>query len=118
MGLGLAYSLGFAAMHAAKLAAEKQEQALVEQPPQKDEFPVPQRLSLKLESKDYHPCYVRVGVLLDGVERKDVASYDVALGQLVTLKHGVMNGVVTPFWRYPETRQQRRARESWEAKRK
>ena len=77
----------------------------------------PERLSLKESHADFHPCYPRVGVLLDGVERHDVEWYSIKLGRIRTIRGVEHDGKVQVFWRYAETRQQRRARERWEAKR-
>lgn len=78
---------------------------------------VPVRLSLVSSNKNFRPDYMRVGVRFDGVERNDVQSYDAEAGWIETIKREVLYGVIEPFWRYPETRQQRRARQRWESKR-
>lgn len=81
--------------------------------------PPPQALSNHVNHRDFHPSYMRVGVRIDGVERKDLKWYDVRAGLAATVD-GVMlkSETIEPFWRYPENRQQRRARERWEAKHK
>lgn len=81
--------------------------------------PPPQALSNHVNHRDFHPSYMRVGVRIDGVERKDLKWYDVRAG-LACTTDGVMlkSETIEPFWRYPENRQQRRARERWEAKHK
>ena len=74
--------------------------------------PPPQALSNHVNHRDFHPSYMRVGVRIDGVERKDLKWYDVRAG-LAATTDGVMlkSETIEPFWRYPENRQQRRARE-------
>lgn len=81
--------------------------------------PPPRALSNNVNHRDFHPSYMRVGVRIDGVERKDLKWYDVRAG-LAATTDGVMlkSDTIEPFWRYPENRQQRRARERWEAKHK
>lgn len=74
----------------------------------------PLRLSLRLGHPDYRPDYARVGVLFNGEERNDVERYDET--GIVTIHGQRLEGVVTPYWRYDENRQLRRARERWEAK--
>lgn len=79
----------------------------------------PERLSIEMKSKDYHPSYTRVGVRIDGVERKDIAFYDVKKLEYMTANEtSHLATSIEPYWRYPESRQQRRARERWEGKRK
>ncbi len=81
----------------------------------------PQRLSSDPNHDDFHPSYARVGVTVDGQERNDIAWYDVR-GYYRTIHQGkkeqaLLATTIEPFWRYPETRQQRRARERWEGSR-
>lgn len=79
----------------------------------------PRRLSIELHSPDYHPSYLRVGVRVDGEERNDLAFYDVdQLSYMTTKKTSHLAKSIEPYWRFSESRQQRRARERWEAKRK
>lgn len=78
----------------------------------------PANLSGDPNHDDFHPCYMRVGIDFDGVERRDVARYECKLGRiwLISDKKGLpLIGVVEPFWRWPESRQERRARERWDA---
>lgn len=83
------------------------------------EFPVPQRLSSDVNHADYRPDCLRIGVIVDGEERRDCKYYDVATGNAQFTKGApdVTASLIKPFWRFPETRQQRRARQRWEAKR-
>lgn len=113
MMMGQAYGAGLAAINAAK----HEEERLRKWKEEGDPVPLPQRLSLLTWHKDYRPDYSRVGVKLNGEERKDVQSYDVEARELETVHRQKLYGTIEPFWRYPETRQQRRARERWEAKR-
>ena len=79
----------------------------------------PGRLSIDPNSPDFHPSYVRVGVLVDGVERNDLQFYDVKrLEYMTTAKTSHLAESIEPYWRFAESRQQRRARERWEGKRK
>ncbi len=78
----------------------------------------PRRLSIWLLHPAYHPSYARVGVKFNGVERNDVQWYDLDKQQIrIKNTNQLLEGDVVVFWRYPETRQQKRARESWEKKR-
>lgn len=90
---------------------------LVEPAPAAEPQP-PRRLSNRTNAPDYHPSYLRVGVLFDGQERRDVARYDADAGMIWTIGGMALSGKVEPFWRFAESRQQRRARERWEGKRK
>lgn len=76
----------------------------------------PTRLSHKISHPDYHPSFLRVGIRFNGKERSDVAWYDQKAGRIETISNGMLEGVVEPYWRSAESRQQRRARERWEAK--
>lgn len=83
-----------------------------------ESFDPPRKLSIWLSHPAYHPSYPRVGVKLNGVERNDVQWYDLDKQQLrIKDTNELLEGDIVAFWRYPETRQQRRARESWEKKR-
>lgn len=78
----------------------------------------PPRVSSDPNHKDFHPSYLRIGIMFDGVERNDVARYDAAAVAiwLTTDKKGPpVMGRVEPFWRWTEGRQERRARERWDA---
>lgn len=76
----------------------------------------PRCLSLRMGHFNYRPDYARVGVRFNGEERKDVEFYDADAGRIKTIHGQLLEGLVEPFWRYPENRQMRRARERWEAK--
>lgn len=125
MTMGMVYGLALSAITRANREAEAQAASGVVNEPARltgDELRpaepvVPVRLSLVSSNKNFRPDYMRVGVRFDGVERNDVQSYDAEAGWIETVKRQVLYGVVEPFWRYPETRQQRRARERWENKR-
>lgn len=79
----------------------------------------PSRLSIEPGSPDFHPCCDRVGVRVNGIERNDLAFYDVAkLEYMTTSRRSRLADSIEPYWRYPESRQQRRARERWERKRR
>ncbi len=81
------------------------------------ELTPPRRLSIDINSPDYHPSYVRVGVRVDGKERNDLQWYDVdKLEYMTTAKTSHLAESIEPYWRYVESRQQRRARERWEGK--
>lgn len=80
-------------------------------------FEPPRRLSIWLSHPAYHPSYARVGIKFNGVERNDVQWYDLDKRQIrIKGTNELLEGDIVAFWRYPETRQQRRARESWEKK--
>ncbi len=75
----------------------------------------PMRLALDPKSPDFHPCYVRVGVRVDGHERKDIAFYDVAGLSYMTERNTSHLAIsIEPYWRYSPSRQQRRYEERWE----
>lgn len=79
----------------------------------------PSRLSIDPNSPDFHPSYVRVGVRVDGKEHNDLQWYDVKrLEYMTTDKTSHLAEFIEPYWRFAESRQQRRARERWEGKRK
>lgn len=79
--------------------------------------PPPRQLSLLTSHKFYRPDYARVGIEFNGEHRADIQTYDADEGWIETIHRRVIEGEVKPFWRYAETRQMRRARERWEAKR-
>ena len=80
---------------------------------------VPRRLSIDPNSPDFHPSYTRVGVRVDGVERNNLQWYDVdRLEYMTTDKTSHLAESIEPYWRFEESRQQRRARERWEGKHK
>lgn len=77
----------------------------------------PAVLSKEKHSPYFHPCYERVGVLVNGVERNDLLYYSTEDLSYQTIKRtSHLAESIETFWRYPENRQQRRARERWEAK--
>ena len=85
-----------------------------------DEAPPPRVLSSDPNSDDYHPSCLRVGLRIDGEERRDVMMYDCGTRiYMTTDKEAHMaQRSIEPYWRHVESRQQRRARERWEGKHK
>lgn len=82
------------------------------------EAPPPRRLSIKTTDPDFHPSYVRVGVRVDGVERNDIAYYNLDdLSYKTERNTSHLATSIEPYWRFSESRQQRRARERWEQRR-
>ena len=81
--------------------------------------PFPKKLSIWLSHPDYHPSFPRIGVCIDGVERNDIQWYDLdrKLARVNKTNQLLWDIEIKLFWRYPETRQIRRAREAWEKKR-
>jgi len=80
---------------------------------------LPTRLSLDPSSPDFHPSYMRVGLRIDGEERNDIQFYDSRTCEyMTTSKTSHLATSIEPYWRFAESRQQRRARERWEEKRK
>ncbi len=81
----------------------------------------PDRLSNDPNHPHFHPSYVRVGIRIDGVERRDVRWYD-APGKMYRVSGSFDKDppreaeTLEAYWRFPESRQQRRARERWEHK--
>jgi len=72
----------------------------------------PRRLSLEPMSPDFHPCYIRVGVRIDGEERKDIAYYNMDdLSYKTERDTSHLATSIEPYWRYQPSRQQRRAEE-------
>lgn len=92
--------------------------------PEGDTGPMPpRRLSNDPNHADFHPGYLRVGVIVDGQERTDCCWYDADRGRYRTVDMGrhappLEAHTIKPFWRWAESRQERRARERWEGKRK
>jgi hypothetical protein len=85
-----------------------------EEPP-----PPPAILSIEQLDPHFHPCYMRVGVRIDGEERNDIAYYNTKNLSYKTNRHtSHLAVVIEPYWRHAPSRQQRRAEERWEAKRK
>jgi len=80
---------------------------------------LPRRLSLEPNSPDFHPSYARVGLRIDGKERNDIQFYDAdKLEYMTTAKSSHLATSIEPYWRFAESRQQRRARLRWEEKHK
>lgn len=61
-----------------------------------------------------HPSVGRIGIRLDGAERTDVVFYDMERGVIETNAGETLFGKVEAFWRWPESRQERRRRERWD----
>jgi hypothetical protein len=76
---------------------------------------VPRKLSNDPLHKDFRPDFMRVGVRIDGVERNYVAWYDIDAGvyQRIGSDETYYTGKIEPFWRSPETRQDRRLLKRW-----
>lgn len=78
----------------------------------------PRRLSIEMSSRYFHPCYVRVGVRIDGVERNDVGYYNQNdLSYMTEHKTSHLATSIEPYWRYLPSRQQRRAEERYKGNR-
>ncbi len=78
----------------------------------------PRRLASDPNHADYRPDCMRVGVRINGEDRDDVLRYDVDAQTAETKTKHLACVLIEPYWRYAENRQQRRARERWEAGRK
>jgi hypothetical protein len=77
----------------------------------------PRKLSIQMKDPEFHPCYVRVGIRIDGVERNDIAYYNMdGLDYKTERDTSHLATSIEPYWRYSASRQQRRAEERWEAK--
>jgi hypothetical protein len=77
----------------------------------------PRKLSIDPNDKHFHPCYQRVGVRIDGKERNDIHFYNLDDKSYMTVdKTSHLATTIEPYWRFIETRQQRRARLRWEEK--
>lgn len=90
--------------------------------PQRDypEVP-PARVSSDPGHPDFHPSCHRIGVLVDGKLDRRVTFYDARLNRYRLLNDGRRGPEreatrVDVFWLRPESRQERRARERWDAK--
>lgn len=78
--------------------------------PELDNSDPPRILAIDLKSPHYHPCYCRVGVRVDGVERNDIAYYNMDdLSYMTQHKTSHLATSIEPYWRYQASRQQRRA---------
>lgn len=82
---------------------------------------LPLDLSSDIRSVFYHPSCLRVGVKIDGEIRNDITEYHARSGEYRTQGQGRAGPpkkakTVEAYWRHEESRQQRRARERWEAK--
>lgn len=79
----------------------------------------PRRLSNDPLHQDFHPSLSRVGLRIDAAERKDVTWYDADALEYRTIGDKTVKTAksIEPFWRFAESRQLRRRRERWEAKR-
>jgi hypothetical protein len=80
------------------------------------DLPPPRRLTSVPGKPHYHPSCLRVGVRVNGAERSDLIEYDQDAGTAKTRNDAVISGTIEPFWRYEESRQERRGRERWEQK--
>lgn len=76
--------------------------------------PPPRILSNESKSPHFHPCYTRVGVRIDGVDRNDISYYNMDDRSYKTAKNtSHLATAIEPYWRYSASRQQRRAEERW-----
>lgn len=81
--------------------------------------PPPTRLSIDPNQPDFHPCYCRVGVRVNGEERNDIEYYDQDRKSFMTTDHrSFLAESLEPYWRYQPSRQQRRYEEAWGRKHK
>jgi hypothetical protein len=79
----------------------------------------PRKLSIDPNSPYFHPCYVRVGVRVDGEERNNIEYYDLDQSSYMTTdKSSHLAKEIEPYWRWEANRQQRRMEERWAAKHK
>lgn len=80
----------------------------------------PARVSSDPNHRDFHPSCKRIAVLVDGVARNDVHWYDAPAGVFRIVGDGrngqLHSGQVVVYWRWAESRQERRARERWDSK--
>lgn len=79
----------------------------------------PPRVSSDPNHPDYHPSCRRIGVMVDGVRKTDCCWYDAPGGfwrSIDAPKGHPRPGQVVVFWLWTESRQERRARERWDAK--
>lgn len=85
-----------------------------QEPEPKEDLP-PRILSSDIREKGYHPSCLRVGVKVNGEVKNNVTAYDQDKGEVTYQGSHVVAGVtIETYWRYPESRQQRRARQRWE----
>jgi hypothetical protein len=74
----------------------------------------PARLSIDPNSPDFHPCYQRVGVRVNGEERNNIQWYDVSRNEYMTTdKTSHLATTIEPYWRFQPSRQVRRAEEAY-----
>lgn len=123
--MGGHYSIAMAGHAAITLAMQGAGDELSKQPIPPEPVPEapPRRLSNDPNHADFHPSYMRVGVRIDGQERRDCVWFDADRGRYLTLDTGrkaipLEAAQIEPYWRWSESRQERRARERWERKRK
>jgi hypothetical protein len=107
--------MGLAAASALAANAKLSDVPPGEPHPLPEEHEPPRRLTNVVGDPDYRPDFMRVGLRIDGEERNDVCFYDADRLEYSTInKTSHLAESIEPYWRYPETRQQRRARERWE----
>lgn len=79
----------------------------------------PRKLCIEMKDPAFNPCYTRVGVRIDGVERNDIAYYDMDMLSYRTNKDtSHLAKAIEPYWRYEASRQQRRFEARWNEKHK
>jgi hypothetical protein len=108
----------FAQMAIAASLMSSPEIELVKEPiPEPENDAPPLVLSLEPKSPDFHPCYVRVGVRIDGVERSDIAYYNCEdLSYKTEHNTSHLATTIEPYWRFIASRQQRRAESRFRTK--
>lgn len=78
---------------------------------------MPRKLSIDPNSPDFHPCYCRVGVRINGEERNDIQYYNLDRKDYMTTdRTSHLAESIEPYWRYQPSRQQRRAEEAYTRK--
>lgn len=86
-------------------------------PEEQQEAPPPRKLTSDPNLPHYHPGCLRVGVRINGQERRDIIAYDMDKREALTQRKQLLQLVeIETYWRWPEARQERRARERWEKK--
>lgn len=80
----------------------------------------PARVSSDPNHPDFHPSARRIAVMVDGRPMGNVHWYDAPAGVFRITDDGrdgqLHSGQVTVYWRWEESRQERRARERWDSK--
>lgn len=80
----------------------------------------PRELSNRGDHRAFRPDFMRVGVCIDGVDRRDITYYNVDLSEYAVVgKQNQLYAATTiePYWRHAANRQERRLMERWFKKR-